>query len=55
MDMPSKQEHAHHWVIAEPTGSLSEGVCRFCHAHRLFRNAPPEASVTTRGEREFAA
>lgn len=55
MDTTSKREHAHHWMIAEPTGSMSEGVCSLCQARRLFRNAPPEAIVTTRGEREFAA
>jgi hypothetical protein len=47
--------HAHHWVIAEPQGALSEGVCVRCQARRIFRNAPTEVTVTTRSEREFAA
>lgn len=55
MEPANKTVHAHHWVIAEPAGALSEGVCVGCHARRLFRNAPAEAIVTTRGEREFAA
>jgi hypothetical protein len=55
MDTASKSEHAHHWVIAEPTGMMSEGVCRVCQERRLFRNSPIETSVTTRAEREFAA
>jgi hypothetical protein len=55
MDIASKIEHAHHWVIAEPTGMMSEGVCLHCHARKLFRNAPIETNVTTRAEREFAA
>lgn len=55
MDGQSNPEHAHHWVIAEPKGAVSEGICRYCQARRLFQNAPTEAVVTTRAEREFAA
>lgn len=55
MQTATTLQHAHHWVIAEPSGAVSEGVCRVCQARRLFNNAPPEAGVTTRAEREFAA
>jgi len=55
MELTTKPAHAHHWVIAEPEGAMSEGVCVTCQARRLFRNAPVEAIVTTRAEREFAA
>ncbi|MEP6871750.1 MAG: hypothetical protein ABI939_07855 [Anaerolineaceae bacterium] len=30
--------HHHHWVIAEPSGHLSIGVCKHCQALRTFQN-----------------
>jgi hypothetical protein len=29
---------AHHWVIQKPDGPISEGVCKWCNAHRDFTN-----------------
>ena len=29
---------AHHWVIRRPDGPVSEGVCKWCNAHRDFTN-----------------
>ena len=29
---------AHHWVIGRPDGPMSEGVCKWCNAHRDFSN-----------------
>jgi hypothetical protein len=29
---------AHHWLIRKPDGPISEGVCKWCNAHRDFTN-----------------
>jgi hypothetical protein len=29
---------AHHWLIRRPDGPISEGVCKWCNAHRDFSN-----------------
>jgi len=29
---------AHHWLIRKPDGPTSEGVCKWCNAHRDFIN-----------------
>jgi hypothetical protein len=29
---------AHHWLIQKPDGPVSEGVCKWCNAHRDFTN-----------------
>lgn len=29
---------AHHWLIRKPDGPVSEGVCKWCNAHRDFTN-----------------
>jgi hypothetical protein len=51
----SSQEHQHHWVIAEPNGHWSAGVCKLCQTQRQFRNWLPEADFITREERSMAA
>ena len=28
----------HHWIIEEPTGPVSNGVCRLCDEIREFKN-----------------
>lgn len=33
--------HSHHWIIETANGPNSEGVCKFCHAHRDFPNWLP--------------
>jgi hypothetical protein len=35
---PASSAHRHHWVIAEPSGPSSAGVCKYCQALRVFRN-----------------
>jgi len=30
--------HHHHWIIETANGPRSEGVCKYCHAHRDFPN-----------------
>jgi hypothetical protein len=32
----------HHWVIATPNGSKSEGYCKLCGLEREFRNSSEE-------------
>lgn len=44
--------HRHHWVIAEPGGPLSAGVCKHCSGERMFRNSTPESGFITAGERQ---
>ena len=29
----------HHWIIEEPNGSTSKGVCNLCGIEREFRNS----------------
>jgi len=41
--------HVHHWLIEEPLGPTSLGVCRDCGAERTFRNYPAE-EVLVRAE-----
>jgi hypothetical protein len=36
------QNHAHHWIIDEAVGPMSNGRCRNCGAEREFRNFPEE-------------
>ena len=31
-------EHAHHWMIGDQHGPVSEGVCKVCGAGRDFNN-----------------
>lgn len=38
----SRTQHAHHWLIEEPTGPTSQGHCLDCGAEKLFRNWPAE-------------
>lgn len=47
-DTGTAHPHAHHWRIAEATGSTSPGVCRTCGMERLFDNWEKEPDVTPR-------
>ena len=48
---------AHYWLIGRPDGPTSEGVCKWCNAHRDFTNEvsrrysgqgrPPQASTVS--------
>jgi len=37
---------AHHWLIRKPDGPISEGVCKWCNAHREFTNEVSRRYVT---------
>ncbi len=41
----------HHWVIQQPNGRYSKGVCKLCHGSRRFQNWLPETDFLTRNER----
>lgn len=32
----------HHWLIAEPNGRTSPGVCKRCGAKKVFYNSSPD-------------
>ena len=34
----------HHWIIDEPSGPISEGVCRRCSAVKKFKNFVEQTS-----------
>jgi len=36
---PRSPTGAHHWMITEPDGTTSEGVCRYCGVARMFWNS----------------
>ena len=35
---PTTEEHAHHWILDEPNGPVSLGICKVCHATQEFKN-----------------
>lgn len=45
------QSHHHHWIIATANGPRSEGICKYCHAHRDFPNWLAETDYMGREER----
>ncbi|MCB9487066.1 MAG: hypothetical protein R3B97_16845 [Dehalococcoidia bacterium] len=48
--------HRHHWLIDEPEGSSSRGVCKHCQESRYFRNWLAETDfLTSRESRELSA
>ncbi len=53
MNSPSLAEVLchHYWVIQQPSGRYSEGVCKLCHGTRQFQNWLPESDFLTRNER----
>jgi hypothetical protein len=50
-----KADHAHRWLIDEPNGPMSMGVCKVCGASKEFRNWIEQADYSTATERELAA
>ena len=47
--------HAHRWLIEEPNGPVSLGVCRVCKAEKIFRNWLEEGDFITNEEYRAAA
>ncbi len=31
----------HYWIISQPNGPVSHGVCKYCHEERDFTNSMP--------------
>jgi hypothetical protein len=50
-----RPDHAHRWLIGEPNGPTSLGVCRICKAEKIFRNWLEEADFITNEEHRQAA
>ena len=42
------EKHAHHWIIEEPTGPVSKGVCKLCGASQEFSNRIGEGKTIGR-------
>ncbi len=38
----------HHWLIENPAGETSRGVCKYCGASRDFRNYAARGPYTSR-------
>jgi hypothetical protein len=47
--------HMHRWRIDEPSGPVSDGVCKTCGATKQFRNWLPDMDFTTNTEYRMAA
>jgi hypothetical protein len=47
--------HAHHWVIEEAQGPLSQGVCKRCGVVKPFKNWLEETDFITNEEHRIAA
>jgi hypothetical protein len=52
--MPAS-DHAHRWLIDEPRGPFSRGVCRVCGAEKQFRNWLAETDFITNTEHRLVA
>ena len=35
----TKGRSPHHWIIDEPNGKLSMGICKYCNANQEFANS----------------
>ena len=45
----------HHWLIAEPNGATSTGVCKRCSARKTFFNSIETKVWTTEGSKRGSA
>ncbi len=48
-------EHAHHWVIEEASGLLSQGRCKRCGVSKEFKNWLADTDFITNEEHRTAA
>jgi hypothetical protein len=55
MELVIVRDHAHHWVIEEPSGPMSRGVCKRCGEEREFKNWLSDADFVTNEEHRQAA
>ena len=47
--------HLHRWLIDEPNGPTSDGVCKACGARKQFKNWLPDTDFLTNEEHRSAA
>ncbi len=45
VSVPLIRDHNHHWVIAEANGPVSDGRCKGCGEHRVYRNSLSEEQI----------
>ena len=48
-------DHPHRWLIEEPQGATSTGVCRICGTEKIFRNWLESCDFITNTEHRMAA
>ncbi|MCZ2111219.1 MAG: hypothetical protein LC118_16890 [Dehalococcoidia bacterium] len=51
----SADGHFHRWRIDEPSGPVSQGVCKECGATRTFKNWLSDGDFITNEEHRVAA
>lgn len=49
------EAHAHHWVIEEASGPVSNGYCKRCGATKAFKNWLEDTDFITNEEHRLAA
>lgn len=55
LDIPARAEHAHHWLIEEASGAISQGRCKTCGATKDFKNWISDTDFITNEEHRLAA
>ena len=50
-----RAEHAHHWLIEEASGPVSQGYCKRCGATKSFKNWLEDTDFITNEEHRLAA
>ena len=48
------EECVHHWVLAQPNGPTSSGVCKHCGITEEFRNSMPGSGWDRSGQAKKA-
>lgn len=54
-EITPRADHAHHWLIEEASGPLSQGRCKRCGAVREFKNWLEDTDFITNEEHRIAA
>jgi hypothetical protein len=54
-DITARAEHAHHWLIEEAQGAVSQGICKRCGATKNFKNWLEDTDFITNEEHRIAA
>jgi len=51
----AQADHAHRWLIEEPNGPKSAGVCKICGVAKEFKNWLQDGDFITNEEHRVAA